>query len=312
MTRWTADDIPDLQGKLAVVTGANSGLGLETTRALVGHGAKVVMACRSQAKADAAMAELKEDLGEAIAERLEFRALDLASLESVRSFAADLLAAHPRLDLLINNAGVMALPRRETADGFEMQFGTNHLGHFALTGLMIGALLATPGSRVVTVSSLAHRMGKIRFDDLQRTRRYEKWTAYGQSKLANLLFCFELQRRLDAAGAETISVAAHPGYSSTNLQLAGPRMRSASLAEKVMNVGNKVIAQDAAMGALPSLRAATGVDVLGGDFFGPGGFMEVTGYPVKVQASARAYDREVGARLWEVSRELTGVAFSGL
>lgn len=323
---WSADDIPDLSGTTAVVTGANSGLGFETTLGLVSKGAKVILACRSRDKAEAAIAELRARLVPTHdASLLEFRALDLASLESIRAFAEGLLEDCPRLDLLINNAGVMALPRRTTADGFEMQLGTNHLGHFALTGRLMPALIAAsaarsqdpPGSvRVVSVASVAHKFGKIRFDDLQRERRYDKWMAYCQSKLANLLFMFELQRKLEAASDEAarrmLAAAGHPGYSDTNLQYAGPRMAKASVSERMMHIGNTRFAQTAAQGALPTLYAATHPEVRGGDYIGPSGAFELKGPPVKVAAKPRAHDPAVAKRLWEVSAELTGVDFAAL
>jgi NAD(P)-dependent dehydrogenase (short-subunit alcohol dehydrogenase family) len=310
MPKWTAADIPDLHDKLAIVTGANSGLGLETTRALARKGAKVIMACRSEAKARAALDQLVAD--GVPRERLESRSLDLSSLASIRGFADAVRSEHAKLDLLINNAGVMALPYSKTADGFEMQIGTNHLGHFALTGLLLDSLFAAKRARVVTVSSLMHKLGDIRFDDFSWERGYRRWPAYSQSKLANLLFGFELQRRLDAAGSELLSLASHPGYASTNLQAAGPRMRGATMVERVFDLGNRTIAQDAAGGALPSLYAATAAEVRGGEYFGPGGMMEMTGPPKRVSAIARAHDRERARRLWALSRELTGVDYSVL
>lgn len=304
---WTSRDIPPLDGALAVVTGANSGLGLETARALAERGATVILACRSQAKAEAAIETLAR--AGVARERLEFRACDLSSLDSIRACAAE-LGADPRpIDLLINNAGVMALPRSETRDGFEMQIGTNHFGHFALTGLLWPQLAA--GARVVTVASLMHRVGRIRFDDLHGQRRYDRWLAYGQSKLANLLFCFELQRRLAARGRPMTSVAAHPGYAKTNLLTPGLR-RSSSLAERITNLGDRLIAQGPDMGALPTLYAATMPDVRGGDYYGPGGVSQLRGPPRRVAANARAHDRAAAARLWDTSVELTGVDFGGL
>jgi NAD(P)-dependent dehydrogenase (short-subunit alcohol dehydrogenase family) len=239
-------------------------------------------------------------------------ALDLASLASVRSFASAFLAKHEVLHGLINNAGVMALPRCETVDGFEMQLGTNHLGHFALTGWLLPSLLAAPGSRVVNLSSTMHRIGRMRWDDLHGRSRYSKWPAYGQSKLANLLFSYELQRRLDAKRAQTISVACHPGYAATNLQFAGPRMEGSSLMETGAALLNRVMAQSAAMGALPTLYAATAPDVKGGEYFGPGGFAEMWGPPKRVRSSRRSQDAADAARLWEVSEEATGVRFDAL
>jgi NAD(P)-dependent dehydrogenase (short-subunit alcohol dehydrogenase family) len=228
----------------------------------------------------------------------------------VRSFAARFPAAHEGLDLLVNNAGVMAIPRRETADGFEMQFGTNHLGHFALTGLLLDTLLAAPGARVVNVSSGGHRIGRIRFEDLQWERSYYKWFAYGQSKLANLLFTFELQRRADAARAKLLAVGCHPGYAATNLQAAGPRMRGSSGMESLWGTMNGMFAQSAAMGALPTLYAATSPEVHGGDYIGPNGVGELWGSPVTVKCSAAAKDPAVAAKLWDVSEQLTKVHFA--
>jgi hypothetical protein len=308
MSKWTADDIPDLRDKLAIVTGANSGLGLETSRALARKGAKVIMACRSAAKAESAVDELVRD---GIArDRLELRTLDLSSLASIRSFAEDVRASYPKLDLLFNNAGVMALPFAQTADGFEMQIGTNHLGHFALTGLLLDRLLVSKDARVVTVSSLMHKLGSIRFHDLSWERGYRRWPAYCQSKLANLLFSFELQRRLEGRGV--LSVASHPGYASTNLQMVAPRMLGSRFLTRFYTIGNRVLAQDAAGGALPSLYAATAADVRGGEFFGPGGLMEIKGWPKRVAAMHKANDREAAQKLWALSEQLTGVDYATL
>jgi NAD(P)-dependent dehydrogenase (short-subunit alcohol dehydrogenase family) len=298
--KWTAHDIPDQSGKVAVITGANSGLGAAATRELARAGATAIMACRNLEKGAQAAEEVRNQVPDA---DLEVRELDLADLGSVRAFAE---GHQGRLDLLINNAGVMAPPRQETKDGFESQFGSNHLGHFALTGLLLPRLLEAPAPRVVTQSSGAHRIGKIDFDDLQGERRYNNWRAYGQSKLANLMFCFELQRRATAAGAPLKSLAAHPGYAATNLQFAGP----ASVVERAfMAVGNVVIAQGPDMGALPMLYAATGPDLPGGSFVGPDGFLEQRGHPQVVTAAGKAYDEQVWRRLWEVSEELTGVRY---
>jgi NAD(P)-dependent dehydrogenase (short-subunit alcohol dehydrogenase family) len=308
-TGWTAEQIPDLSGKTLIVTGGNSGLGLEASRALARHGARVVLACRNPEKASAALAEIRAADPRADVEAM---ALDLASLASVRAFASAFLGKHAALHGLINNAGVMALPRRETVDGFEMQLGTNHLGHFALTGLLLERLLATPGSRVVSLSSTMHKTGRMRFDDLHGERSYGKWTAYGQSKLANLLFTYELQRRLDARRAPTISVACHPGYAATNLQFAGPRMQGSSLLEAGAGLMNRLFSQSAAMGALPTLYAATAPGVRGGEYFGPGGFAEMWGAPKKVRSSARSLDAADAARLWEISQDATGVGFDAL
>ncbi|HYD49021.1 MAG TPA: oxidoreductase [Terriglobales bacterium] len=305
---WDIEDMPDLRGKVIAVTGGNSGIGYEAAAQFARNGAQVVLACRDAGRAGSACDRIRGGCGEKGA--VEPMTLDLADLGSVQRFAAELLARYPRLDVLVNNAGVMALPYCRTADGFEMQFGTNHLGHFALTGHLLPRLLATPGSRVVNVSSTAHRIGKIDFDDLQGERRYSKWPAYGQSKLANLLFTYELQRRLAAAGKSTIAVACHPGYASTNLQGIGPKMAGSSWMGLLMDAGNRLFAQSAQMGAMPTMYAATAPEVQGGDYIGPGGFGEVWGPPVKVKSNAASQDRETAKRLWQVSEELTGVAFA--
>jgi NAD(P)-dependent dehydrogenase (short-subunit alcohol dehydrogenase family) len=298
--KWTAKDIPDQSGRLAVVTGANSGLGLVTARELARSGAAVVLAARNTPKGEQAAASINEAVPGA---DVRVQELDLADLGSVRSFAETLDS--DRLDLLINNAGLMAPPRRLTKDGFESQFGTNHLGHFALTGLLMPRLLAASEPRVVTVSSTAHRAGQIDFDDLQRERKYNNWRAYGQSKLANLMFCFELQRRATEAGTSLKSMAAHPGYARTNLQFAAPTTRD----KAVMAVTNLLFAQSAEMGALPTLYAATFPDLPGGTFVGPGGLMEQRGHPKVVTAAGKAYDEDTWRRLWEISEELTGVHY---
>ncbi len=305
---WTAADLPSLWDRTIVVTGGNSGLGLETARELARAGARVVIACRSLDKAKDAI----DDIGSSVpGATVEAQELDLASLESVRAFAERFDGGTGPLHALVNNAGVMALPRRVTQDGFEMQFGTNHLGHFALTGRLLPRLLATPGARIVNVSSTAHRIGRIRFDDLQGERSYQKWLAYGQSKLANLLFTYELQRRLEAAGAGAISVACHPGYAATNLQQAGPRMAGSRFLALWSGM-NALFAQSAAMGALPTLYAAAAEDVRGGEYFGPDSLAESRGHPVRVKSSRASHDRAVAERLWDASVELTGVDFGVL
>ena len=303
---WTQRDVPDQSGRIAVVTGANSGIGLEAVKVLARSGAHVVMACRDPRRAAEAVAEVSTAQPGA---RLEVMPLDLASLASVRDFAKALRDRHGRLDLLINNAGVMAIPRRTTADGFEMQLGTNHLGHFALTGLLLDRLAAAPGARVVTQSSTAHKAGRMRFDDLHSERSYQRWIAYAQSKLANLLFAFELARRLAASGRGVVSAACHPGYSATNLQFVGPRMDGSRFAEGVMAFGNRLFSQPADMGALPTLYAATAPDVRGGDYFGPDRFFETWGHPTKVGSSRASQDLDSARRLWEVSEQLTGVRY---
>jgi len=307
MTRtWTYSDIPDLTGKLALVTGANSGLGLYATRGLAAHGAQVLMACRDRAKAQTAMQKISAEIPHA---KLEVLALDLADLSSVRRFADTLMQRHERLDLLCNNAGVMALPHRTTRDGFEMQIGTNHLGHFALTGLLLPLLKRSPAARVVTVSSLAYMMGRIRFDDLSWTQRYAKWPAYAQSKLANLMFAVELARRLQASSSKVISTAAHPGYAATHLQMAGPQMENSVMGKLLMAISNALFAQPAEMGALPTLYAATAPDVDNGEFFGPKGFLHIRGAPTRGRPGRRAKDAAAAERLWALSERLTGVSY---
>jgi NAD(P)-dependent dehydrogenase (short-subunit alcohol dehydrogenase family) len=295
---WSVADIPDQRGRRAVVTGANSGIGLIAARELARRGASVVLACRNMQKGEAALAEVRAAGGEA-----ELARLDLGDLESVRAFAA---AQEPPVDLLLNNAGVMAPPRTETADGFELQLGTNHLGHFALTGLLLDRLKAAGAARVVTISSNGHRMGRIDFDDLQGERRYTRWGAYGRSKLANLLFMRELDRRARAAGLPLTSVGAHPGYSATNLQFAAPPL----LDRIAMRAGNLLLAQSAEKGALPGLYAATVPGLPGGSYVGPDGRGNWRGDPQLVGMSGRAQDAETARRLWEVSESLTGVRFA--
>jgi NAD(P)-dependent dehydrogenase (short-subunit alcohol dehydrogenase family) len=273
-----------------------------TARELARKGAAVVLACRNLEKGEAARKEVEANAPGA---QLELEELDLASLDSVRELAERFKAGHQGLDLLINNAGVMATPWRSTADGFELQFGTNHLGHFALTGLLIGEMEGREDARVVTLSSNAHKFGRIAFDNLGGDRRYFRWRAYGQSKLANLLFALELDRRLRAAGSTVKSLAAHPGYAATNLQFAGPPGLDAA----VMKVSNRVFAQNDEMGALPTLYAATEPGLESGTFCGPDGFLEQRGHPKPVSPSGAARDEQVARRLWEVSEEMTGVRF---
>ena len=306
MARWTAADIPNLAERWAVVTGANSGLGFQTALELARHGAAVVLACRDQVRGDAALRRLRSLAPGAT---LELATLDLADLASVRRFAEQYASTHAKLDLLVNNAGVMAIPQRRTVDGFEMQFGTNHLGHFALTGRLFPLLASTPAARIVTVSSNAHRSGKIDFHDLQRERSYSPWGAYGQSKLANLLFTFELQRRIDAAGLDLRSVAAHPGFAATNLMVVGPRMGGHPLQERLFRAATRLIAQSDARGALPTLYAATAADVVGGAYYGPDGLGQQRGYPKRVSSTAQANDEDAAQRLWQVSEALTGVRY---
>jgi len=309
MARWTSSLLPDLSERRVIITGGNSGLGLEAARALARRGARLTLACRDLGKAHSAREELLRQTPDAEVELLE---LDLADLASVRAAAASYRARESQLHVLLNNAGIMAIPRRETADGFEMQLGTNHLGHFAFTALLCEPLLATQGARVVNVSSTAHKMGRMHWDDLHGQRSYGRWNAYAQSKLANLLFAYELQRRLAAAGSSALSVAAHPGYAATNLQFADARMRGSSSGERFWQLINGLFSQSAEMGALPLLRAAGADGVAGGDYYGPDRLAESRGHPVVVAASRRARNLADAARLWEESEQLTGVRFEAL
>lgn len=304
---WTHADIPDLTGKVIIITGANSGIGYEAALALARKGGRTILACRSVEKAQAALRQIQEHVPNALAEIMP---LDLASLASIHAFVDAFNARYDRLDLLINNAGIMMVPYGTTDDGFERQFGTNHLGHFALTGLLIDRLLATPGARVVTISSGAHRMGSIDFNNLMDAggKGYTPTRAYGRSKLANLLFTYELQRRFDALGADVKATAAHPGGSNTNLANHMDERLLFRLARPLL----EIIMQPAAMGALPTLRAAVDPQAAGGAYFGPGGFSEIRGYPVPVESSAAARDVAVARRLWSVSEELTGVRVAAL
>jgi NAD(P)-dependent dehydrogenase (short-subunit alcohol dehydrogenase family) len=302
---WTQADIPDQTGRTAIITGANTGLGFVTARALAGQGAHVVLACRNLDKGRGAQQAIQQELARAKAETApgstELMALDLADLDSVRAFARDYGVRHDRLDLLINNAGVMMLPRREeTADGFERQIGINHLGHFALTGLLLPLLLDTPGPRVVVVSSLAYLIGRIQLDDLQSERSYSPAGAYGQSKLANLLFAYELQRRAGSAGADLVVAAAHPGWTATELQ------RHLPIAERM----NPILAQTPEMGALPSLYAATAPGVEGGAFYGPNGALGLRGYPHRTRSIGPSRDAKLAAGLWTLSEKLTNTTYT--
>jgi NAD(P)-dependent dehydrogenase (short-subunit alcohol dehydrogenase family) len=307
---WTEDDIADLSGKTFVVTGANSGIGFEAARALAKKGGRVVLACRSLEKGQAAVDRIRQEQAGA---KAEVRELDVASLASVRAFAEQLLREHPRLDVLVNNAGIMAIPRSETPDGFETQIGTNHLGHFALTGLLLGRLLESAPSRVVTVSSMMHtrgRFGALDADDLRLVKGYTKWGAYGRSKLANLLFAYELQRRLEIGHPDVISVACHPGYANTNLQSVGPTMTGSVVGKAIMRAGNALLAQSPRAGALPTLYAAVGADVRGGDFIGPRGPFKMVGSPTKQGSSRASRDVYAAKKLWETSQQLTGVPYA--
>lgn len=308
MAKWTVSDIADLSGRTAIVTGANSGLGLHTSKGLAGAGAKVIMACRSQIKAEAAAGEIRAEHPEA---ELEIRSLDLSRLDSIADFAAGIHQDGIKVDLLVNNAGIMAVPHAITGFGVESQIGTNHFGHFALTGQLFDALQTS--ARIVNVASLAHRFTPgINFEDLAwENRRYNRWQAYGDSKLANLLFTFELQRRLQAAASGITVAAAHPGYSDTHLQFVAAEQKQSTLENLAMKASNAIFAQPADMGALPSLYAATAGDVQSGDYIGPDGFQQMRGYPHKVSCRRKARDATAAQRLWEVSQEKTGVSFLG-
>ena len=294
--KWTTTNMPNLNNKVVIVTGANSGIGFEAAKEFARKGAQTILACRSLDKAQAALSQIQAEIPNAPA---KIMALDLADLDSVRAFAEAFQAKYNRLDILVNNAGIMMPPYGKTVQGFETQIGVNHLGHFALTGLLLETLLQTPQSRVVTVSSAAHSFGQMDFDDLHwEDKAYKPNGAYGQSKLANLLFTYELQRKLTAAGRDTLAVAAHPGWSETNLQQ-----------YSFFRFLNVFFAQSQAMGALPTLRAAVDPQVQGATYYGPGGLMEMRGHPVVVQSNEASHSLEDAQKLWQVSEELTGVHF---
>jgi NAD(P)-dependent dehydrogenase (short-subunit alcohol dehydrogenase family) len=296
-TKWDSNHVPDQEGRVAVVTGSSSGIGYETARVLAEKNATVIIAVRNGQKGNAAADKIKTDHPNA---DVKVKELDLANLDSIRSFVKEFRSNFSRLDLLINNAGVMMPPYSKTADGFELQFGTNHLGHFALTGLLIDLLKNTPDSRIVTVSSGAHNYGALNFEDLNwESCSYQKMKSYGDSKIANIYFTYELQRKLHDAGASTLAVAAHPGWTATELQ------RHAGLFRFL----NHFFAQDITMGALPTLYAAVGPDVKGGDYYGPSGWKEMRGYPKKVESNKLSHDKDIAAKLWEISEECTGVNF---
>ncbi len=303
---WNPEQMPPQDGSIVLITGANSGIGLEAAKALAARGARIVMACRSRDKGERALAELARH---APAARCDLIELDLAELASVRGAAEAVERLVPRLDILINNAGVMALPRRQTADGFEMQLGTNHLGHFALTARLLPLVERAEQGRVVTISSVAHKRGRIHWRDLQLEHGYGRWTAYAQSKLANVLFAFELGRRLAAAGSPVRSVACHPGYAATNLQNVGSDVPGQRLLQLVVKLANAVLAQSAEKGAWPTLRAATDPSLENGAYVGPTGFGDMRGPVDHAHAARRARDEAAAERLWNVSEELTGERF---
>ncbi|KAA3655738.1 MAG: SDR family NAD(P)-dependent oxidoreductase [Chloroflexi bacterium] len=296
---WTVNDIPDQTGRVAIVTGANSGIGYETARALAQKGATVILACRSLPKGETAVSQIRQETPTA---NLDLMQLDLSDLSSVRQFVQEFKEQYKQLDLLVNNAGVMVPPFTKTKDGFELQFGTNHLGHFALTGQLLDLIIRTPNARVVNVSSMAHKMGQIDFENLNAEKNYNRSGAYGQSKLANLLFTYELQRRFQTASINAVATAAHPGWTGTNLQSHSG----------LFSMLNPIFSQKPEMGALPTLYAAIAPDVQGGDYYGPRGWQEIRGYPKRVPSNSRSHDTAVAARLWDVSEALTGVTFAAL
>lgn len=303
---WTVDDIPSQEGRVMVVSGANSGLGYYTSKALAQKGGRVIMACRNLERGEEAQKRLMK---ESPLHAPEVWQLDLASLDSVKRFADKFMAEEKQLDLLINNAGLMAIPYYKTEDGFEMQFGVNHLGHFALSARLWPLLSATSGARIVQVSSLAHLMGRIHFEDIHWEGKYNKWGAYGMSKLANLLFIHELTKRLSVVQNQVIAAAAHPGYANTELQAKGAKMKGSRLGVDSFNLVNRLVAQSPEMGALPSLFAATDPNVAPGDYYGPGGFMRLSGWPKPDTPSSSRVNDEVARKLWKLSEKLTRVDF---
>lgn len=305
--KWTAAHMPSQAGKTVLVTGANSGIGYQAALELARHGAHVLLGCRSEGKGQAALERLKREVPGA---SVEIALVDMASLSSIRTFASQYVSRGGTLDILVNNAGVMAVPARElTSDGFERQFGTNHLGHFALTGLLMPALSKSVAPRVVTVASLAHRDGKIELDNLQSERSYKPWDAYNNSKLANILFAKELDRRMREAGSPLLSVAVHPGVSKTGITETGPGSNTKDLKVRMVKLLGPLLMQNDAMGALPTEYAATSPDVHGGEYIGPDGMGEIKGYPKVVQPRPQALDEASGKQLWSASERLTGVVF---
>lgn len=301
MERWTAEEIPDQRGTIHLITGGNSGLGWESALALVRNGAQVIMASRSTSKGETARQAILKEVPSA---SVNVMALDLASMTSIRRFVDAFKAKYRQLNVLMNNAGLMAVPQGKTEDGFEMQFGVNHLGHFALTGLLYDVLVNTPNSRVVTVSSNLHQGTSIDFENLMLDGEYRGFKAYGRTKLANLLFAYELQRKFEREGASSRSIGAHPGYAASNLQKMGKaRFDPASW------LMNRLLAQSTAMGALPQLYAATAPEAVGGGYYGPGGFNQMRGYPERQQSSPESYDEKSAKRLWEASVKLTGIRY---
>lgn len=306
MDRWTVDSIPDQSGRVVIVTGANSGIGFSTAKALSAKGAHVIMACRNEQKAASAKSDILNSFPEA---KLEVMKLDLSNLDQVKFFAAAFKKRFSKLDLLINNAGLMAIPYRKTDDGFEMQFGVNHLGHFSLTAQLFDLIKQSPRSRVVNVSSIAHTQGTMRFDDIHWEKGYNKWRAYGMSKLANLHFTHELADRISIKALDVRVTAAHPGWASTKLLYKGPQMSGSSYMEWTVNMVNRIFAQSSEMGALPTLYAATASEAVHGGFFGPRKMGGMRGYPERVFPKASKISKEDQVKLWELSESLTGVNF---
>ncbi|OLS26412.1 MAG: Sulfoacetaldehyde reductase [Candidatus Heimdallarchaeota archaeon LC_3] len=310
--KWTTENIPDLHGKNVIITGANSGTGYEATKILTEKGAYVIMACRSETRGKESLEKILKNNPKALIEYLQ---LDLSSLMSIKEFVRNYKSKHDRLDILLNNAGVMQTPQRKTADDFELQIGTNHLGHFALTGLLFELIKNTSGSRIVTMSSMAHTMGSVNTEDLnfEKSRKYDRSRAYAQSKLANLLFAYELDRKLEKNNISVISLGAHPGYSATKLQSAGLKLEGglrARLWRVVYGITNRLVAQSAYMGTLPMIMAATLNDVNGGDYFGPKGFRGMRGQPGKVTSNGKSHDTDMAQKLWNQSEELTGIKYN--
>lgn len=306
MDKWTFKDIPSCDGKLAIVTGANSGLGYYTTMGLAENGCEVIMACRNLEKGEKAKADL---LKRSPGSNLKLMQLDLSDLASVKDFAAAFTSQYSKLDLLVNNAGLMAIPYRKTTDGFEMQFGVNHLGHFALTGLLFEVLKSTGGSRVVNVSSMAHNIGEIRFQDINWDKSYSRWKAYGMSKLANILFTFELAERVSAKGIDMKVLVAHPGHADSSLIEKGPEMSGRNFLVKAGRFLNRLVAQSTEMGSLPILYAATAPEAVHRAYYGPRGFAGTRGYPERTYPSRKKVSKDLQQELWQVSERMTGVQF---
>ena len=305
INKWISENVPEMTGKLVIVTGANSGLGLEVSKVFAAQGANLIMACRNISKGKEALNSIKEIYPGASVEVAE---LDLADLNSVQSFVEKITKEYKRLDILCNNAGVMALPELRTKDGFEMQFGTNHLGHFSLTLGLLPLLNTSDGARVVNISSMAAKMGKIDFSNLNAEKNYDKWGAYGQSKLANLLFTFELQKRLQKSGSKTTVYSSHPGYSATNLLTTGPKLEGASVKKKFMQLADSLIATKASLGALSTIYAATSQEVKAGALYGPALF-GMWGLPAENKIVEKGKDPETALKLWDVSEKLTGIKY---